>query len=51
MSVSQPFQHTVDAFVAAHGAFAVRTFVLFSSLLSKNGAVYRPEAEYPLVAT
>ena len=45
----------VDEYVAAHGLFsagpiAVGAFVLYSSLLSKNGAIYRPEAEYPLVA-
>ena len=45
----------VDEFIAAHGPFAagpvaVRAFVLYTSLLSKNGALYRPEAEYPLVA-
>jgi len=47
--------HRVDEFIAAYGPFAadpvaVRSFTLYSSLLSKNGATYRPEAEYPLVA-
>lgn len=28
--------------------FAVREFVLFSSFLSHNGAIYNPEASYPL---
>lgn len=32
------------------GPFRVDSFVLFSSLLSRNGAIYRPEAEYPLRA-
>lgn len=29
--------------------FAVERFVLFSSFLGKSAAIYRPEAEYPLV--
>ena len=44
----------VEEFTAAHGPFAagpvaVRAFVLYASMLSKSGAIYRPEAEYPLV--
>jgi 2'-5' RNA ligase len=31
------------------GPFRVDDFVLFSSFLSRNGAIYIPEAEYPLV--
>jgi len=43
----------VDEFIAAHGLFtagpvAVRSFILYASLLSKSGAIYRPESEYPL---
>ena len=30
------------------GPFPVDRFVLFSSFLSRNGAIYTPEAEYPL---
>ena len=30
--------------------FAVERFVLFSSFLSKTAAIYRPEAEYPLLS-
>lgn len=47
--------HRIDEYIAANGPFAagpvaVRAFVLYSSMLSKSGAIYRPEAEYPLVA-
>ncbi len=43
----------VAAFLAGHGLFAsspfeADAFVLFSSFLSHNGAIYRPEAIYPL---
>ncbi len=43
----------VGAFLANHNLFAsepfaVDSFALFSSLLSRNGAVYRAEASYPL---
>jgi len=45
----------VEHFKAAHAMFRtdpflVDRFVLFSSLLSKSGAIYRAEAEYPLRA-
>ncbi len=45
----------VQAFLANHSlfrsrSFPVTTFTLFSSFLSKNGAIYRPEAEFPLGA-
>ncbi|MDH3230199.1 MAG: RNA 2',3'-cyclic phosphodiesterase [Alphaproteobacteria bacterium] len=43
----------VEDWVTAHGAFrsepfVVERFVLFSSFLSSSGAIYTPEAEYPL---
>ena len=43
----------VGPYLAQHalfraGPFQVDRFVLFSSFLSKNGAIYTPEAEYPL---
>jgi 2'-5' RNA ligase len=43
----------VGAFLATHNLFAsepfaVDSFALFSSLLSRNSAVYRAEASYPL---
>ena len=43
----------VAGFLESHGlfateAFAVERFVLYSSLLSRSGAVYREEAEYVL---
>jgi 2'-5' RNA ligase len=44
----------VGPFLADHALFRidpfpVDSFVLFSSFLSRNGAIYTPEAEYPLV--
>lgn len=43
----------VTGFLSGHGLFAstpfeADAFVLFSSFLSHNGAIYRPEATYPL---
>ncbi len=43
----------VAGFLEAHGLFAtaafpVERFVLYSSLLSRGGAIYRAEAEFPL---
>ena len=43
----------VEAFIADNGLFRARTFaverfVLFSSFLSRSGAIYTPEAVYPL---
>lgn len=43
----------VQDYTAAHALFAagpypVTSFTLFSSLLSKSGAIYRVEADYPL---
>ncbi len=45
----------VEEFKASHAMFAaepfmVENFVLFSSLLSRGGAIYRAEASYPLTA-
>ena len=44
----------VEQFVADHNGFraapiTIKHFTLFSSFLSSSGAIYRPEAEYPLV--
>ena len=45
--------HRIGEFIAGHGAFAtqsfaVNEFVLFSSFLSHSGAIYTPEASFPL---
>lgn len=43
----------VEQFVADHAgfraaSFPVESFTLYSSFLSASGAIYTPEAEYPL---
>lgn len=45
----------IGAFLGAHGLFRlepfrVEGFVLYSSFLSRSGAIYTPEAHYPLRA-
>lgn len=45
----------VESFMQEHNLFRSRAvpvsdFTLFSSFLSRNGALYRPEAEFPFVA-
>lgn len=45
----------VEQFVADHAGFqaapiTIDRFTLFSSYLSASGAIYTPEAEYPLVS-
>ena len=47
--------HRVSNFLALHGLFRagpipVGSFTLFSSFLKSSGALYHPEAEYPLRA-
>ncbi len=51
--LNAPAPARLAAFLAANGNLvsedlAVDSFVLFSSLLGSDGAVYRPEAVYPL---
>jgi 2'-5' RNA ligase len=46
----------VASYVAEHNLFRAppfraESFTLFSSFLSSSGAIYTPEAEYPLIAT
>lgn len=48
-----PAEHRLQHYLAAHGLFRcgpfpVEEFVLFSSLLAHSGAIYSPEAVYPL---
>lgn len=48
-----PPAHKLQAYLAAHGLFRhgpfpVEEFVLFSSFLAHTGALYSPEAVYPL---
>lgn len=51
-----PPQEKLYKYLADHAlfkcpAFPVESFTLYSSFLSSNGAIYTPEAEYPLETT
>ncbi|HVO15674.1 MAG TPA: RNA 2',3'-cyclic phosphodiesterase [Alphaproteobacteria bacterium] len=46
--VDQLGPYLADHALFRAGPFDVDRFVLFSSFLSRNGAIYTPEAEYPL---
>jgi 2'-5' RNA ligase len=47
--IAQLGPYLADHALFRAGPFEVDRFVLFSSFLSRNGAIYTPEAEYPLV--
>jgi 2'-5' RNA ligase len=47
--VDQLGPYLADHALFRAGPFPVDRFVLFSSFLSRTGAIYTPEAEYPLI--